>query len=515
MLESLEFIVSFFCKICYSKRIKLALALLIYKTFYKMSSTRPFATANTWEKYFATSAKAAASDKLIESITRKLSDGTTYPEAHKIFSQEEDSIFLMNYDKDVNEIHMYHSLCVLGGSLSNPATFMVALNGFGTAGLPIVIGEDKVKGVSFTAPTWDSFLSTAGNAEAFKNLPASPAVEYRYNNFLPVTFQLMRAYVKSHAKDPASIGIAFINAYRKYDKIEDPAVSDDEADDFELVADEPTYPKLSEKFLCALLYVWGAANNKFPNKLLRVSYPQSAFIQAWCTQRHEACIASASSPLLSAPYQSPMAADRDIVLIQAFTEMKETMETNRKGVSSIMEEKEKGFDKLDDSVKNLILQASSAAPYDKRASEPSEFIKQFYKAKNLGRARTTVENFLYKSKCEWQVNQPLITALWSAHLTWDRPEFPSNLSIFFCGDAPLGSNSSYVPKTLSLLEKVDHTDLPKLIKQNIMVPKSIWEAIISLKNYLALVSLLFTEDSHLVVMINSWVDHLIGNMRIY
>lgn len=97
-----------------------------------------------------------------------------------------------------------------------------------------------------------------------------------------------------------------------------------------------------------------------------------------------------------------MVTDRDTVLIQAFTEMKETMETNRKGVSSIMEEKEKGFDKLDDSVKNLILQASSPAPYDTKASEPSEFIKQFYKAKNLGRARTTVENFLYKSKCEWQ-----------------------------------------------------------------------------------------------------------------
>ena len=82
-----------------------------------MSSTRPFATANTWEKYFLTSAKAAESDKLIESITMKLSDGTTYPEAHKIFSQEDDSIFLMNYDKDVDEIHMYHSPMVLGEPL--------------------------------------------------------------------------------------------------------------------------------------------------------------------------------------------------------------------------------------------------------------------------------------------------------------------------------------------------------------------------------------------------------------
>lgn len=82
----------------------------------------------------------------------KLSDRMTYPEACKIFFQEEDSIFLMNYDKDVDEIHMYHSPEALGGSLLNPASFMVALNGFGTASLPIIIGDTKVKGGILQCP---------------------------------------------------------------------------------------------------------------------------------------------------------------------------------------------------------------------------------------------------------------------------------------------------------------------------------------------------------------------------
>ena len=43
-----------------------------------MSYSNTIATANTWEKYFLTSAKATESDKLIERITMKLSDGTTY-----------------------------------------------------------------------------------------------------------------------------------------------------------------------------------------------------------------------------------------------------------------------------------------------------------------------------------------------------------------------------------------------------------------------------------------------------
>jgi hypothetical protein len=156
------------------------------------------------------------------------------------------------------------------------------------------------------------------------------------------------------------------------------------------------------------------------------------------------------------------------------------MESSRKRVSSIMEEKAKGFDRLNESVKNLILNASSPAPYQVKAIKPSNFIKQFFKALNLGRARTTVENFLQNNLCQWCINQPLITVIYSAHILWDHPEFPSNLSIFFCGDTPLGSSSSYVPKALGLLDKIDHTNLPKLIKQNIMVPKSIWEAIILL-----------------------------------
>ena len=59
----------------------------------------------------------------------------------------------------------------------------------------------------------------------------------------------MRAYVKSPAKDPASIGIAFINAYHKYDKLEEtPVNSDPEVKDFELLYDEPEYPKFYMPF---------------------------------------------------------------------------------------------------------------------------------------------------------------------------------------------------------------------------------------------------------------------------
>ena len=65
------------------------------------------------------------------------------------------------------------------------------------------------------------------------------------------------------------------------------------------------------------------------------------------------------------------------------------------------------------------------------------------------------------------------------------------------------------------MDKIEHADLAKLIKQQIMVPKTIYEAIQSLKNFYALATLLFTEKSHLCIMLFTWVDHILANHRIY
>ena len=106
--------------------------------------------------------------------------------------------------------------------------------------------------------------------------------------------------------------------------------------------------------------------------------------------------------------------------------------------------------------------------------------------------------------------------LYTGNLNWDCLELPSNLSIFFCADAPLGASSSYQSKALmSILKKIDESDITKLIKQKIMLPAGVFKAIMMLKNYLSLTELLFNEKSRLPIMIESWVDHILSNMRVY
>jgi hypothetical protein len=85
-------------------------------------------TFNTWEKLFRKNKAAQASNHFITSIIGKVSDGSPYKTAHETYAKEP-GVFLMNYCPASEEIHLYHTLDVLGGSIQQPRTFLVALHG--------------------------------------------------------------------------------------------------------------------------------------------------------------------------------------------------------------------------------------------------------------------------------------------------------------------------------------------------------------------------------------------------
>ena len=94
--------------------------------------------ANTWEKFFLKNVEAETSNKLIVAIREKMLDTTSYVEKHDIFSKSA-GIMYMIHDVHLNEIHVYHSPQVVGGSLQNPTQVLAALNGFGCEAIPIVM----------------------------------------------------------------------------------------------------------------------------------------------------------------------------------------------------------------------------------------------------------------------------------------------------------------------------------------------------------------------------------------
>lgn len=165
----------------------------------------------------------------------------------------------------------------------------------------------------------------------------------------------MEAYMTSAEKVPASIGLAFIDAFHTFDKYID-KVSDDEDDDAALV--EPK-DKFSENYLCAIQYCWLASNDKLRGKTLTVAYSQNEAIWEWSKEKHSISIAS----IHSIPQEPISSSTRDLTLISALQDMKESMESTRRSTTKISEETERSFDKLDESLKNLFLKASSTKPY--------------------------------------------------------------------------------------------------------------------------------------------------------
>ena len=262
------------------------------------------------------------------------------------------------------------------------------------------------------------------------------------NNFLPIPALLMEAYLTSSDKNPASFGLAFIDAFYTFDDYIDEEITEEDDDDAVIVP--RAKHKFSENYLCAIQYCWLASTNKLRRKTLTIAYSQNEMIKRWSKEKHRHAIALVTSIIPG----SLTSSTRDIALIRTLKEMKESMESTRKNTTKISEETERGLDKLDESLKNLFNKASAIKPYQVVPTSPSKFTSEFYLCKTVGRAKICLDNYLLKKKIQWTVNQPLVSALYTGNINWDRLEFPSNLSIFFCADAPLGASSLYQSKAL-------------------------------------------------------------------
>lgn len=122
----------------------------------------------------------------------------------------------------------------------------------------------------------------------------------------------------------------------------------------------------------------------------------------------------------------------------------------------------------------------------------------------------TLENVLFQPSPAFAAN------LYSADWVWLIPDKPSGISIFFCPDS--SSAPQYITdyeKGLALLEKIEKSDVTKLIKQSITLPPSVINAVFMLQNLKAVIDLCFREESQLAICILSWIGHIMKHRQIY
>ena len=139
------------------------------------------------------------------------------------------------------------------------------------------------------------------------------------------------------------------------------------------------------------------------------------------------------------------------------------------------EPKRKGSDKLHDSTKKLILQASSSNG-EMIAAEPCEDCKEFFKAPNHSDARTTLlELMSNKWNCNVDITQGAVTNLCNGRFTREYLDTPQNFSPFSFPKRPF-MKRDHDKDSLSLQLKemsgkgLSSEDINNALEQRVIVP---------------------------------------------
>jgi len=96
---------------------------------------------------------------------------------------------------------------------------------------------------------------------------------------------------------------------------------------------------------------------------------------------------------------------------------------------------------------------------------------------------------LQSEKVSFNPSSSFINSLWNCKFFWLLPDLPSGISIFFCPETK-SSNASEIEKErlLALADKVNISDIKKLIKQKLYIPNSLMDLVWMTRTFIQLLS---------------------------
>ena len=326
----------------------------------------------------------------------------------------EEGVFILAVAPNRRVLQVFHQADFVGGTYAMSKKIPVALIGFDCQATPVEIEIDtSVRDIVEQVPSWEMLVDPLVQEEdEFKNLTESEAFEMR--NLIGIPNILAKSFLDAPSKDPVSLGFLFRTAMLDFNEAID---TDDSQESFRESGEH------------ILQFCWLAARGKIPPLVYSVS--QDSAVLRWSRDKHELNLQSASSHLsLNAEMST-----RDDQLMLTFESMREFFEDNKKDQRedrAYKETKKPGFKRLGAQIKQLILFASATKPYNEPSTKPTDFAALFLEEANIGKAATTLQQELNGRNINFVVSQSLVTALFLGHFTWSCPDFPSNLSIFYC-----------------------------------------------------------------------------------
>ena len=364
--------------------------------------------ANNWKDYFINKGTSITcsnySAELFEDVSCPNLDKNSI--LSRLSSDKGDSI-LIYFSKISKSIHLLHSITDLGNNNIDPESKLVALDGFkNDTSVPVQIDLDSLFiDISVHAPKIERLITITERDELITiEPPRTNPTKFKHLPFVLLPPILWEVFISSEDKSAASL---FMNLIPKLKEIEESNKNNEECNE---VANH-----------CAhiAIFLWAAMKNIIPS--ISVAPPgDNEAVLHWAKLRHTHVFPTSQK-------SHPVPNDRQS--LDSISKVIERSFQSFPGTEN-SEKTSKGFAKLHESTRNLILNAS-AQNSDIAATEPCDDCAMFFKTNSHGTARMFILKSLEnKFGCNVSIAQGVIMNLYNGNFLRAFDESPSNFSPF-------------------------------------------------------------------------------------
>jgi hypothetical protein len=496
-----------------------------------------------------------SSDNHLEKIKMASAHSIPFIKSFEEISKNDGIAFLF-LDPSEAHLQLIHHVTILGGNWNNPSKQAVAILGMDDNAKPVQIIQKSIKNIKEKPFSFEEIASTLDDEDSFTALK-NPKVEFLFKNNIAIPHFLTKAFIKLESTDPFSVAKTFISAIMDFDDSSSTQAQDLDAEnskedqeheetedtfnneeEFDSRTNPPNSPEKrqlrTKKNLDTIqiqdyvLHVIQFCHLCSKGKITPVLYSLSSSIEIenWFSSlpifintnknrshlRKENPSIKDSDNDTSSTSPDRKISRRDDYLINTMIKLHDTMDKNTKN----KEEKDPGFNRLEDHRKKLILNASAVPPFEVEATTPSEFYLSFLSKKSQFKAKDMLVHRFQLDKIAFNPNPTFITNLWNCEFFWLLPDSPSGVSVFYCQETKsTNANELEKERYLALADKIKPTDIEKLSKQKMYLPTSIMDLVWMTQNFNVVISLCFGPESHSSIFLKDWTNHIYDNRLIY
>ena len=458
-------------------------------------------TSNNWKDYFITKSNTINCTNYSAELFKEVSSPNNDKNGilSRLSSDKGDSI-LIYFSKISKSIQLLHSITDLGNNNIDPQPKLVALDGFkNNSAVPVQIDLDSLfTDISVHAPKFERLQAIKDADELITiEAPRTNPTKFKHLPFVLLPPFLWELFITNEDKSSSSL---LLNLIPKLKEIEE-LYKDNE--DSNQVADHCTH---------IAHFLW--ATNKNMVTSVSVAPPgDNESVLNWSKSRHALIFPTISQ----IPSCQTISNDK-----QSFDSLSQVIEKSFQNFpgSETTEKTSKGFMKLHDSTKNLILNAS-AQNSAIAAAEPCDDCAMFFKTSSHGTARMfLLKSLENKFGCNVSITQGVIMNIYNGNFLRAFDESPSNFSPFsFPKKSLFGKNPETECLILQLKELagrgLSNDDVESALKQGVKVPKTIEEMRFSIFNTTAAASFFFSKWSLLSSKLLEVHNHLVRHYPIY